>query len=156
MNRGDLDRVIALIEPLMLPLGYHCLDVTWDNDEKNLTVFIDSISGDGVDLDDCLKVNRAIGELEALDDMIEGEYALEVSSPGADRPLRLKEHFDGHIGETVEVRLAKKVGDRVYAKGKLISVSPEGEVHLDTNRGEWVFPLDCLQRASLVYSWDKH
>jgi len=155
MNRFNLDKVIALIEPIMLPLGYHCLDVAWD-EERNLTVFIDSIAEAGVNLDDCLKVNRAISELEALDEMIEGEYALEVSSPGADRPLRLKEHFDGHIGETIEVRLAQKVADRIYAKGKLLSVSPEGEVCLDTNRGEWVFPLSSLQRASLIYSWDKH
>ncbi len=155
MNREDLDRVIALVEPPILPLGYHCLDVSWEED-RTLRVYIDSIDGDGVDMDDCLRVTKVLNELEALDEMVDGEYALEVSSPGAERPLRLKEHFDSHIGETVEVRLVRKISDRVYGKGKVLSVSSDGEVCIETSRGQWSFPLNSLKQATVVYNWDKH
>lgn len=149
MNRAALDKIIEAVEPLIAPLGYECLDVYWLQD-RTLQIFIDRLDGKEVGLDDCVNVNKALDENEHLDDLLDGSYSLEVSSPGLARPLRNKAHFAKHLGQIVEVKLEEKVLERMHGKGKVIAVSDSGEVTLETMRGEWRFPLRSLQRASLV------
>ena len=97
MNRIQRNEILEIVESIITPMGYECIEVEWVQSEKILRVYIDSESG--VDMDDCLEVTRAMNEIESIDEKVPGEYRLEISSPGVDRPLRLFEHFEKCIGE---------------------------------------------------------
>lgn len=151
MKRSQLNAIIAHIEPEVTSIGYCCLDVEWDADQT-LRVYIDHQNDDVVDVNDCVKVNGVLSKLDSLDEIISGAYTLEISSPGIQRPLRLAEDFRSHIGEVVEAKLEAKFDDRLYGKGELKAVSEGGEVTIETSRGEWIFPLSVLLKASLIKS----
>lgn len=153
MNRKKLNDIIALIEPHLKDFGFECLEVEWDLEEKAARIFIDGPNG--ILMDDCLKVNRVLIDLPDLDQLLPNDFRLEVSSPGIERPLRTSEHFQKVVGEQINVQLVEASGDRQQAIGKLVEVKDDGWVTLELPSGSWQFPLDLLQRAKLVYDWNK-
>ena len=134
MKGGIKDKVREAIEPKVNELGYRIWDVTYQKlgADYHLEITIDS--DDGINIDDCEKVHRAIDPILDERDYIEGFYSLEVSSPGIERELRTEEHIRYSIGETVEVRLfSAKDGKKSfvavlmgYEDGK-ITLSADGE-----------------------------
>ena len=105
MKMGVKDKVREAIEPTVNELGYRIWDVTYQKlgADYHLEITIDSENG--IDIDDCEKVHRAIDPILDEYDFIEGFYYLEVSSPGIERELRTEEHILASIGERVEVKL---------------------------------------------------
>lgn len=152
MNRESLNEIVNLVSKVANPLGYECLDVEWVAHERVLRVFVDKPSG--VDMDDCLKVNRELVELEELDEKVPGSYRLEVSSPGVEKPLRTAAHFATVVGQNVRVKLSLAVDNRRQGTGKVISVDDENIVTLELDSGEWKFPINLLHGAKLVYEWN--
>ncbi|HXI68713.1 MAG TPA: ribosome maturation factor RimP, partial [Steroidobacteraceae bacterium] len=99
------ERLIALIEPLLAPLGYELVELEYSAGRAHalLRVFIDRESG--VTLDDCALASREISALLDVDDPIPSAYTLEVSSPGFDRVLRTQAHFGRFVGSRVFIEL---------------------------------------------------
>ena len=153
MKRDKLDQVVAFADKVLSPMGFECIEAEWIGNERVLRLFIDKPAG-GIKIDDCVAVTKLMVELPELDVIVPGQYSLEVSSPGIERPLRSRTHFERHIGDTIQVKLAEKILDRKQGTGKLISVSNEAMVTLETSQGLWSFPLDQVQKASLVYDWN--
>ena len=153
MNRIQLDQVISVVEHVIGSAGFECVEAEWIANENVLRLYVDR--PEGIDLEGCTKVSRLLYENADLDAMIPGSYSLEVSSPGLERPLRRRSHFEKVVGETVQVKLQSKVSDRKNATGRLIEVI-EDKVTLETTQGPWSFPIDQVQKASLVYSWNGH
>ncbi len=151
MDRSKLDEIIAFVSKALHPAGYECIEAEWESSTKILRLFIDNPNG--ITLDHCVAASHILTSLKELDDLIPGTYVLEVSSPGLERPLRSRSHFERHIGELIQVRLASKISDRRKGIGKLVSVSSSEEVVVETAQGAWSFPLDQVHRASLVYNW---
>ena len=87
MNRLQRNEILEIVDSVIHPMGYTCLEVEWVRLRKILRVYIDSENG--VDMDDCLEVTRSLNEVESIDEKVPGLYRLEISSPGVDRPLRL-------------------------------------------------------------------
>ena len=110
------DNVNTFLAPIVEKLGYEIVDVEYKRlpSGMNLTVFIDSTNG--ITLDDCEIVHKAIDEpLDELDPTNGQSYTLNVSSPGLDRPFKTNRDFDRHIGKEVEVNLYTKVdGKKTY------------------------------------------
>lgn len=152
MNRAVRNEIIGLIELAIDPLGQECLEVEWVPSEKILRVFIDG--PDGIDMDDCLKANQIISEMEVIDRMISGQYRLEVSSPGVDRPLRTSAHFEQVVGETIRVKLLEKVDNAKHGSGKLLGVDGLSTLRIQRESGEWHVPIKLLNCANLVYDWN--
>jgi len=89
----------------------------------------------GITLDDCERVSRAVSDLLDEADPLPGQYTLEVSSPGIERPLRTAEHFAPYLGEVVFVELAHPLDGRRRYKGPLIAAGSETiEVEVDGRR----------------------
>jgi ribosome maturation factor RimP len=84
-----------------------------------------------------------------VENPIEGEYSLEVSSPGEDRPLFLEEHFQRFSGHQVRVRLAVPVDGRRSVTGTLRGVHG-GEVVVQHEGVEWRLALEQIAHARLV------
>lgn len=105
MKVGVKDKVREVIEPTVNGLGYKIWDVTYQKlgADYHLEITIDSENG--INIDDCEKVHRAIDPILDEYDFIEGFYYLEVSSPGIERELRTEEHIRASVGQRVEVKL---------------------------------------------------
>ena len=102
------ERVESLIKQKIENIGYDLYDVEYSKEGKNyfLRIFIDK--PEGIDLNDCEKVNDEINELLDEADYIKEQYFLEVSSPGIERILRKDKHLEKNIGKEVNIRLFKK------------------------------------------------
>jgi ribosome maturation factor RimP len=165
VDRTKLDDILRLVSGQLRPAGFECVEVEWSAHDRILRVFVDHAEAPRavIDLDGCVKVSKLLADLPELDAAVPGGYTLEVSSPGVERPLRRRRDFEAHLGQTVQVRLTAKVQDRRNGTGKLVDVaSPQAApaaddfdalITLQTEQGNWSFPLATLQRASLVYDW---
>lgn len=102
------ERVENLLTPTIQKIGYDLYDVEYAKEGKNyfLRIFIDK--PEGIDLEDCEKVNDAINDLLDKADYIKEQYFLEVSSPGIERILKKDKHLEQNRGKEVQVKLFKK------------------------------------------------
>jgi ribosome maturation factor RimP len=115
------ERVQELVEPVVTREGYELLDaeIVAEAGRTIVRLFIDTIppgtEEKGVTVDDCAVVSRVVGDLLEVENVMGGEYHLEVSSPGLYRPLTKPAHFDRAIGARVKVKtFEKKDNRRVY------------------------------------------
>ncbi len=109
----------TLAKPILDDLHLELVDVEFIKEGKNwfLRVYIDS--DNGVDLDDCTAVSEKLSEALDEQDPIEQAYYLEVSSPGAERPLKKEQDLHRAIGKNVHVTTYAPIdGDKVF-EGKL-------------------------------------
>lgn len=143
------ERLVALIEPLLARLGYELIELDYvpARGRGVLRIFIDR--PEGVGLDDCERVSREVSAALDVEDPIPTGYLLEVSSPGEDRVLRTRAHFDRFVGSRVHVELtAPREGRRRYT-GVLRSVSDEA-IALEVDQQPVIVPFRELGRARLA------
>lgn len=94
----SMEAIIAAVEPVVEAEGYDLIDVVWGSsfNRRTLTFFVDKPSG--VLLDECQSLSRQLGTLLDECELVTGSYVLEVSSPGAERPLREARDFERFSG----------------------------------------------------------
>lgn len=102
------EKVEQLVKDKIEAIGYELYDVEYAKEGKNyfLRIFIDK--PDGIDLNDCEKVNDAINDILDTADYIKEQYFLEVSSPGVERVLRKEQHLKQNIGNEISIKLFQK------------------------------------------------
>ena len=132
------DTVASLALPVVERAGCTLWDVEYVKEAGTwfLRVYIDKEGG--VSIDDCEAVSRPLSDLLDEADPIEGSYTFEVSSAGADRPLKKPEHFRQYLGGEVEVKLYRPREGRKEFAGRLKAYE-DGNVTLDMDGGETVF-----------------
>ena len=114
------EKVESLVKGKIESLGYSLYDVEYAKEGPNyfLRIFIDK--PEGIDLNDCEKVNNAIMDELDKEDPIKEQYFLEVSSPGVERILKKDSHLEQNIGKEVQIKLFKKdENNKKEYKGKL-------------------------------------
>lgn len=116
-------RINKLVQPLVEDLGYEFVGIEYRSSPKNalLRIYIDERS-DGIAIEDCARVSREVAALLDVEDPISGNYTLEVSSPGLNRPIFNLEQFDRFVGEVVSMTLFAPVNTRRKFKGELLAV----------------------------------
>lgn len=123
MSTTQSERLRGLLEPLVSAeqLDLEEIEVSRAGRRRVLRITVDS--EEGVELDTCAELSRAISEkLDETDAMGEGEYVLEVSSPGADRPLTEHRHYVRATGRLAKLHLRE--GDELVAR--ILAVDEEG------------------------------
>jgi ribosome maturation factor RimP len=143
------DTLAALLQPLVEGLGYELWELEYSAGRGNgfLRLYIDAEAG--ITLEDCERVSRAVSERLDAEDPIPGQYTLEVSSPGLERPLRTPAQFARYVGETVLVEMAQAVEGRRRFKGALAAAGTETiEVEVDGRR--WALPVAAIRKAHLA------
>lgn len=102
------ERVESLLKEKIEAIGYELYDVEYSKEGKNyfLRIFIDKT--EGIDLNDCEKVNNEIDKILDEADYIKEQYFLEVSSPGIERIIRKEKHLKKYIGHEINIKLFKK------------------------------------------------
>jgi len=128
--------------------GYALIEVEFgaSSGRRTLRLFIDRDAGIG--LDDCQTVTRLVDPLLDMEDFIEGNYVLEVSSPGFDRPLRRPQDFQRFIGEPVKVKTHVPVNGRKRIKG-LLKAFDNGMIILESDYAVYSVHLENLKKANL-------
>lgn len=143
------EHLVDLIEPIVEGLGYECVGIEYNPHPTHgmLRVYIDSENG--ILLDDCTKVSHQLSGALDVEDPIQGEYQLEVSSPGADRPFFKLSQFQRFLGSTVLVSLFKPIDKRRKITGQIKAV--EGEtVWLQDGEQLLSVPFQAMSKARLV------
>jgi len=107
---------------------------------------------DGVTHDLCARVSGAVGRALDETDVIDGAYALEVSSPGIERPLRRRGHFEAQLGQKVYVKTRVPVEGRKVWQGTLLEVGADEIVVQEAGR-EARIPLAEISGAHLIYEF---
>ena len=149
-------KVTEVVSKLAAPIAQQNGCTLWDVEYVReagqwfLRIYIDKEGG--VSINDCEAVSRPLSD--ALDevDPIEGSYMLEVSSAGADRPLKKPAHFAQFMGAEVEVRLYRPVDGRKDHVGTL-SAYQEGDVTIDTPQGSRTFPKKDVAQVRLYVTF---
>lgn len=120
-------------------------DVTDENSEEE--------QGRGIGVQDCVRVTQQVGALLDVHDPISGEYALEVSSPGWDRPFFQLAQMKDYIGQQVALRLISAVDNRRKFQAKLVAVDLEREMIQVEVEKQQVLEIDGhnIDKANLVY-----
>jgi ribosome maturation factor RimP len=119
------EKVESLLQGKIEELGYELYDVEYAKEGKNyfLRIFINKENG--IDLNDCEKVNDGITDLLDKADYIKEQYFLEVSSPGVERVLRKDKHLNSAMGEEIEVNLFKPIDKKKSLDGILTGYNEE-------------------------------
>ena len=148
MNKHPLN---DLLEPVVEKLGYELVRVlTIGAKNPTLQVMIDRKDGKDITVDDCAKVSRVLSDLLDEKDPIESQYALEVSSPGLDRPLTKPEHFKRFLGYETKIETSDEISGRKRFKGKTKSVDADNNIVLDMDGTEYSIPFDAVSKAKIV------
>jgi ribosome maturation factor RimP len=145
------ERVIALIEPTAKNLGFRVVRVRVSgNRRKRLQIMAERLADGQMGIDDCGRLSRALSPVFDLEDPIPGgEYDLEISSPGIDRPLISVEDFQRFIGHDAKLETAAMIDGRRRWKGEIKAV--EGDVIvLAAEGGEARLKFAQLSDARLV------
>lgn len=143
------EQLLKLIEPIVAGLGYECVGVEYNPHPQHgmLRVYIDNEKG--IDLDDCTKVSHQISGVLDVEDPIQGNYQLEISSPGMERPLFSLAHFQRFIGSTVMVNLYKPIGKRRKITGLIVNVAND-LIQLQSEDHILEVPFQTISKARLV------
>ena len=142
-----------LIEPIVVGLGYECVGIEYiaHSTQAVLRVYIDS--EDGVVLADCSRVSHQLSGALDVENPIRGNYQLEVSSPGLDRPLMKPEHFDRFKGHAIRVELMQPLDGRRKFKSVLLGRSGQ-DVLLQEEEQTVKIPFEKIKTARLVPDYE--
>ena len=136
------------IENSINSIGFELMEIECSPNTNGLKIvtFIDHL--DGVTLDDCVKASKLIEPI--LDnENEEGAYLLEVSSPGLNRKLITKEHFDRFIGKTVKIKLKEKIDNRKNYKGELL-IRHENEIEVKVDNIKFTIDIGSIDICRIV------
>jgi ribosome maturation factor RimP len=147
------DALMRLLEPPIEALGFDVVDIEFAQAGRGgiLRVFIDhraKDSGLGITVDDCANVSHAVSQVLETQDPIKGHYTLEVSSPGFDRILRTRAHFERFVGERIFAELKLPIDGRRRYVGQLKSIEGDAIV-MEVDGKAHNLPLERIQKARL-------
>ena len=146
MNSLD-SKIKKQIEKSINLIGYELMEIDCSPNKRGLKIvtFIDH--SDGITMDDCVKATKVITPILELKE--DDDYLLEVSSPGLNRKLITKEHFDRFMGETVKVKLKNKTDDRKNFKGQL-KLRNGNKIEITEDNKDILIDIDLIDVCRIV------
>jgi ribosome maturation factor RimP len=144
-----------LLEPVVNQLGLQLLDVSWHPGKGRAVLRVTVDRPGGVTIDECGQASEAASALlDRREELLPGPYALEVSSPGAERTLESEEDFASALGR--RVRLTLQEGESLtVVEGRLVAVGP-AELDLEVRRSKggrlraWRVSRETVAAAQVV------
>ena len=145
---SNVDALIKIVAPVVTGLGYEFwgCELLGAGHSQKLRIYIES--EEGIDVEDCATVSRQVSAVLDVEDPIPGEYVLEVSSPGIDRPLFYIEQYQRYIGENIKLRLTVPLAGRRNFAGPLIAVQND-RITMQVEDKEVILEYDNIGRAKL-------
>ncbi len=150
MKKSIKETVREAILPTVTELGYRIWDISYSKVGADYHLEITIDSDEGINIDDCERVHRAIDPILDEIDPIENFYYLEVSSPGIERELRTEEHIRLSIGQRAEAKLFTQKDGRKSIVG--IIKDYDGEVlTLAEDGGEALLQKNEIAKLTTIY-----
>jgi len=143
---GKESRLSELLGPTIESLGFELWGLELISPSRRATLRIYIESENGVTVDNCATVSRHLSSALDVEDPIQGEYTLEVSSPGVDRLLFKPEQYGLYIGEPIEIRLRVPFEGRRKFRGWLIGLEGE-DVVVRVDNHEYLLPMKQIDKA---------
>lgn len=143
------EKLQTIVENVVMSMGFELVGIEYmqQNSTGLLRVYIDK--DQGIVLDDCQAVSHQLSGVLDVEDPIAGNYNLEISSPGLDRPLFKASDYQRFAGNTVKVKLARAQDGRKNYKGILQGIEND-EVILDMDGHEIRLSLANIEQSRLV------
>lgn len=147
------EKIEKLVEHKINELGYELYDVEYAKEGKNffLRIFIDK--ADGIDINDCQKVNDEIMDLLDEADYIKEQYFLEISSPGVERVLRKDKHLRDNIGKEITIKLFKTTENKKELEGFLKKFDNE-TIAISCESHEIVLERKNISLMKIKFHWN--
>ncbi len=142
-------RLAEIVRPLIEALGFELVRIRLMAGKKaTLQIMADRPDG-GIEVDDCAEISTAVSAVLDVEDPIEGEYTLEVSSPGIDRPLTRLKDFDTWQGYDARLETSELIDGRKRFRGILRGTEGD-EVLIEIPEGVIGLKFDWLAEAKLI------
>ena len=151
MKKSVKETVREAILPTVTELGYRLWDVTYSKVGADYHLEITIDTDEGININDCEKVHRAIDPIIDECDPVEGFYYLDVSSPGSEREIRTDEHLMHCIGWQVEAKLFAAKDGRKSFVGKLAAYDSES-VSITEGEETVLIRRDEISKLNTVYT----
>ena len=152
-NASIAETVRALAEPIAESLGCWVWDVEYVKEGAKRILRITIDSEEGITINDCEALHRAIDPVLDEADPIEEQYYLEVSSPGIERELRTEEHVIACEGWDVEVRLYAPLNGSKIFRGVLLPLGEGGEIRIDAAGVPMEFPRASVAKIRTYFEF---
>ena len=152
MSSNIETKVTVLLEDIIKNLGYDLYDVYYVKEGPDYFLRIVIDNEEGINLDDCEKVNNAINDVLDEADYIKDQYFLEVSSPGLERVLRKDKHFQSQIGNEIVLKLFKAIDKQKEIQGVLKEYNDNNLV-LETENKILTIEKSNISVAKTVFEW---
>ncbi len=145
-------KVENLLKSIINDLGYELYDVIYEKEGKDYYLRIVIDKEDGIDLNDCEKVNDAINDILDEADYIKDQYFLEVSSSGVERLLRREEHYISQLGKEIKVKLFKPIDKQKELIGILEEYN-KNEITLKVGEKTIKINAKDIAVARTIFDW---
>lgn len=146
---GMVEKIWALCEPAIQELGMELVEVEHVRAPGGAVVKLYVDREGGITVDDCARVSREIGYLLDAEDVVRSRYYLEVSSPGINRVLRKREHFERFRGRPLRVVMSEAIDGSRKVSGRIRECS-EDTLYVETDNEKTIeIPLVLIHKANL-------
>lgn len=154
-SKNIVSTVSDALTPVINELGYEVWDIEYVKEGADYFLRFTIDSDDGIDIDDCEKVHRAIDPLLDELDPIEDAYHLEVSSPGLERDLKYDWHYEVCVGEKIELRLFAPIEAYPGIKSfvGILKAYEDAKITLEVDGAEFVIPHEAVSKARTVFDF---
>ena len=145
------EKVFSIINPIVIDMGYELLGIEYVASGKHtvLRLYIDC--EEGIRVDDCETVSRQVSSIMDVEEPINGQYNLEVSSPGIERPLFVVEHYRRFLGHDVRLRTYRPIDGKRNFTGSIGSVGETNNIiELVTELGPVTLDIGLIEKANLI------
>jgi ribosome maturation factor RimP len=146
---GMAAKVRAMIEPSVEAMGFDLVRVRFITAARRTLQLMAERADGSMTVEDCAELSRAVSAILDVEDPIKGEYDLEVSSPGIDRPLVRERDFDKYAGFEAKIELATPLAGQRRFRGVVVGME-DGQVVLDAPQGRVQLPFESIEQAKLV------
>lgn len=145
-------RIEGIVTPSIEAMGFDVVRVMMTGGQRpTLQIMADRRDGSMISVDDCAEISRTVSAVLDVEDPIAGEYTLEVSSPGIDRPLTRIKDFERWVGFDARIDMAVPMDGRKRFSGRLKGVAAGEQVRIEIEGGTLAeLPFEGISRAKLV------
>ena len=150
-----IEKVWQMAAPLAHGEGLEIVDIELKSEGgrggRVLRLYLDKEGGPSID--ELGRVSRALSDLlDEHEDVVDGNYTLEVSSPGINRPLKRPEHFERFVGKKIRVRTREMIDGRRAFLGELLEVSAE-KIAMSQDGARWEIPFSQIEKSNYEHDW---
>ncbi|MBM4170515.1 MAG: hypothetical protein FJ214_01430 [Ignavibacteria bacterium] len=144
-------QIFAKFEEIVASLGCLLIDLQFRGDDRFRIVEVYIDNEKGITTDDCSAVSRALNEVIQLENLIDSNFRLDVSSPGVDRPLKYLVQYTKHINRKLEIEFTKDLETKKII-GKLVRVEGE-DIFLQEKQNEYKINFKNVIKAKVQISF---